>query len=99
MGGMNLENILQITLYLGFNIDADPLFSSEVFFFGTWYLYDPYVHLFFQSAMLIIGLSAPNLTENRCDKSGDLSDSLLGISPHQRISDIFFLSSRRSFKG
>ena len=64
---------------LKFNIDADPLFSSEVFFFGTYLR--PIRTSFFQSAMLIIGLSAPNLTENRCDKSGDLSDSLLGISP------------------
>ena len=35
LGGMKSENTLQITLrILKFYIDADPLFSSEVFFFG-----------------------------------------------------------------
>ena len=78
---MNLENILQITLYLGFNIDADPLFSSEVFFFGTWYLRPIRTSFFSVGDAYHWLIGAEFNTENRCDKSGDLSDSLLGISP------------------
>ena len=78
MGGMNLENILQITLDLGLILTPTHFSPLKCSFLVR--TYDIRTS-FFQSAMLIIGLSAPNLTENRCDKSGDLSDSLLGISP------------------
>ena len=61
MGGMNLENILQITSDLGLILTPTHFSLLKCSFLVR--TYDPYVHLFFQSAMLIIGLSAPNLTQ------------------------------------